>query len=237
MDQKSLSDIMSNVVIALGGSLIDVNSGERFLQLFSDAISRASKDYKLFIVVGGGQTARKYIRLGRKLKIEEERLDELGISATRLNALLITSTIEKANRVIPISTSEAAKLNSDVVIMGGTSPGHSTDMVAAELAHKTNARRLIIATDVDGIYDKDPKKYNDTKMFYEIYVDELIERYGTDWKKAGENVVIDGPALDIIRNLKSDVFVLNGKNIGNLINAVYGRNFIGTKIKRKERIV
>ena len=117
--------------------------------------------------------------------------------------------------------------------MGGTTPGHSTDAVAAELAEKIDADLLVIATDVDGIYDKDPKKYQDAKLFREISIDKLIEMCGTEWKRAGESVAIDGPALKIAKRSRYDIIVVNGKKLDNLKRALLKEDFIGTKIKRE----
>ena len=63
-----------------------------------------------------------------------------------------------------------------IIIIGGTKPGHSTDYVGAELASKINADKLIIATNVDGVFDKDPNKYKKAKQIREITIDKLINR-------------------------------------------------------------
>ena len=220
-----------NVVIAFGGSLIDFDKD--YFQKFKRMIEEISKEHRLFIVVGGGRVAREYIRFAREMNLSEEELDVIGIDATRLNARLI-SHILKANREIPKTTDEARNVKSKIVVMGGTTPGHSTDAVAAELAEKIDADLLVIATDVDGIYDKDPKKYQDAKLFREISIDKLIEMCGTEWKRAGENVVIDGPALNIAKKSGYDIIVVNGKKLDNLRRAILKEDFIGTKIKRED---
>ncbi|KAA0007898.1 MAG: UMP kinase [Thermoplasmata archaeon] len=224
---------MQSVVLALGGSLIDLEDDTDFLKNLVSLFQNVSKVYRLYVVVGGGKTARKYIGFGRQLGVDERRLDELGISVTRLNALLVASLMEEVNNVIPSTTSEAAAVDKPVVVMGGTTPGHSTDAVAAELAAKVSPERFVIATDVDGVYDRDPKKHDDAKLFDEVTIEELERMCGSKWGKAGENVVVDGPALSIIKGLNCDVFVVNGRNLGNLENTLYGKGFVGTKIKKK----
>jgi len=223
---------MSSIVLALGGSLIDLEGDPGFLKNLTKLFQTVSKEHRLFIVVGGGKTARKYIKIGRQLGVDEKGLDEIGILVTRLNALLIASIMDETNTDIPSTTSEAADMDKRIVVMGGTTPGHSTDMVAAELTSKVSAERFVIATDVDGIYDKDPKRYRDAKMFTEITVGKLTEMCGCDWEKAGEHTVIDGPALKIMSRLSCDIFVVNGRNLRNLENALQGKTFIGTKIKK-----
>jgi uridylate kinase len=104
-------------------------------------------------------------------------------------------------------------------------------MVGAELAEKTNASKYIIATNVDGVYDKDPNKYTDAKQLKEISIDDLIRKYGTNWEAAGKNVVIDGPSLEIIKRAKIPTFVLNGKKLNQLEKAITNQQFNGTEIK------
>ena len=223
---------MENIVVSLGGSVIlsdeaDVN----FFKKLVDMLKKLSKKYKIYIVIGGGKTARKYIKLGRDLNLDEEALDQIGIEITRINSKLFTEVLKISNKKIPFTTDEARDINKPVVIMGGTTPGHSTDMVGAELAKKTGAIRYIIATNVDGIYDKDPNKYTDAKQLREVLIKQLIDEYGTDWRSAGANVVVDGPALDIIQKEKIPTFVVNGKRLDQLEKAIENQSFDGTKIK------
>lgn len=104
-------------------------------------------------------------------------------------------------------------------------------MVGAELAEKTNSIKYIIATNVDGVYDKDPNIYTDAKQIKNISIDKLINQLGTDWKTAGKNVVIDGPALVIIKRSKIQTLVLNGKKLDELEKAISNKPFNGTIIK------
>jgi uridylate kinase len=216
------------VVISLGGSLISLNESD-YIKEVANLIKTASKDFDLYIVVGGGKLAREYIQVARKFCNDERYLDRLGIMATRLNAMLINSFFKKE---IPESIENAAKM-APPVIMGGTTPGHSTDAVAAMLAREIKAECLIIATDVDGIYDKDPKKYKDAKKLDRISIKELRKMAGEEWKKAGESAVIDAIACKIIEEEKIETFVVNGKKLDELENAIYGKKFNGTVVEIK----
>lgn len=223
---------MEKIVVSLGGSVILSDEADvHFFKKFVDLLKRLSKKYKIYIVIGGGKTARNYIKLGRELNLDEETLDEIGIDITRINAKLFTELIETSNKKIPFTTDDAKNAKEPIVVMGGTTPGHSTDMVGAELAKKTDAIRYIIATNVDGIYDKDPNKYPDAKQLREVSIKQLIDEYGTDWKSAGANVVVDGPALKIINEEKIPTFVVNGKRLDQLEKAIENQSFDGTKIK------
>ncbi len=210
------------VVISLGGSLISLEKPE-FIEELAGFIKRVSKNIDLYIVVGGGKTARGYINTARKFCKDEAYLDKLGIMATRLNALLLNSFFK---RKIPCTIETASKM-APPVIMGGTTPGHSTDAVAAMLAKQVKADLLIIATNVDGIYDKDPKKYRDAKKLDKIKIEDLKKIVGRKWR-AGENVVVDSIACRIIGKEKIKTVVLNGSNLQELENAIYGKKFNGT---------
>ena len=223
---------MEKIVLSIGGSVIlseDVNFS--FLEKFGSLLTKLSKQYKIFLVAGGGRLARTYIKLGRELSLDEKTLDELGIETTRVNAKLLANIVKVANKKIPFTVDEAIKMGGSIVVMGGTTPGHSTDMVGAEIAEKSQATRFIIATNVDGIYDKDPNKYNDAKQLKEVAIEDLIKKYGTEWDTAGKNIVVDGPALDIIQRAKITTFVANGKRLDQLENAITNRTFDGTIIK------
>ncbi|MCK4995983.1 MAG: UMP kinase [Thermoplasmatales archaeon] len=223
---------METIVISIGGSVIlSEDADVSFFNKFKTLLEKLAKNYKIYLVVGGGKTARTYIKLGRKLNFEEEFLDEIGIDVTRANAKLLTNIFGISNEEIPATTDKAKDMVEPIVVMGGTTPGHSTDMVGAELAEKTNATKFIIATNVDGVYDKDPNKYTNAKQILEISIDELIKEHGTDWSSAGKNVVIDGPALKIIKRANIPTFVLNGKKLNQLERAITDQKFNGTIIK------
>jgi uridylate kinase len=205
-------------VISIGGSVIaSEKTNVSFLKKLSKLLNELSKEYKIFLVVGGGDIARKYINIGREFGLDEKSLDSIGIASTRANALFFAMLLKDSNKNdIPHSTDRAIELGRKykIVVMGGTTPGHSTDMVGAELAEKAEADMFIIATNVDGIYNKDPNLYSDAKKFDEIDIDKLINLVGgTEWKSAGKKVVIDGPACEIIKRGKIKTFVINGKKI------------------------
>ena len=223
---------METIALSIGGSVIHPEDVDvSFFKSLVNLLKKLSKRYRIYIVVGGGKTARVCIKRGRELNLNEEILDELGIEITRVNAKLLTSVIGTSNKEIPFTTDEAKKINKQIVVMGGTTPGHSTDMVGAELAEKVKADRFIIATNVDGIYDKDPNRYSDAKQLKELSIKQLIDEYGTEWNTAGSNVVIDGPALKIIHRAKIPTFVVNGKRLDQLEKAMTNQLFDGTNIK------
>lgn len=222
---------MKNIVLTIGGSVILSKELESsYFKKLASLLKKICEQNKLFLVVGGGNVARKYIKLGRELGFDEKILDLIGIDITRINAKFLSNILADSNNNIPHTIDEATKIDKSIVIMGGTTPGHSTDMVGARIAEKTHAELFVIATNVDGIYDKDPNRYTDAKQFKEIEIDQLIKSFGTKWVKAGKHMVIDGPALEIIKKAKLKTYVLNGKRLNQLEKALNFQPFDGTKI-------
>jgi uridylate kinase len=223
---------MKTVVVSIGGSVVLSDEADAlFLKKLTALFKKISQDYKLFVIVGGGKIARRYIQLGRELGFDEDTLDLIGIDVTRVNARIITNLLGVSNKEIPHTTKDALRLPFPIIVMGGTDPKHSTDQVGAELAEKTQAVRFVNATNVDGIYDKDPNKFKDAKQLKEISIDDLIEKYGTTWGAAGKNIFMDEPALGIIQKAKIPTFIVNGKRLDQLEHALLGQSFDGTTIR------
>ena len=63
-------------------------------------------------------------------------------------------------------------------------------------------------------------------------IKQLIEKYGTKWETAGQNIVIDGPALEIIDRANIQTLVLNGKKLEEIKKAINNQSFNGTIIKK-----
>jgi len=227
----SYGSSMKTIVVSIGGSVVLSDEADtQFLKNLTELFRKISTQYRLFVIVGGGKIARQYIQLGRELGFDEDTLDVIGVDVTRVNARIIAGLLGTANKDIPHTVDDALKLKTPIVVMGGTGPRHSTDTVGAELAEKTHAVRFVNATNVDGIYDKDPKKFKDARQLKTVHIDELIKQYGTSWGKAGKNIFMDNPAFDIIKRAKITTSVVNGKRLDQLEKALVGQPFDGTTI-------
>jgi uridylate kinase len=220
---------MKSIVLSIGGSVI-LSEDKNYLMKFKELLKKINENYKLYVIVGGGKVARSYINMARELDFDEKVLDLIGIDITRVNAKILTNLFDESNKEIPITTDEAKNLKNSIVFMGGTTPGHSTDMVGAELANKVGAELFVIATNVDGIYDKDPNKFKDAKQIKQIKIDDVIDLFGTVWDSAGKNTAIDGPALNIIKKSKILTYVVNGKKLDQLEKSLKKKKFDGTEI-------
>src|SRR5256712_5808899 len=143
-------------VVKLGGALFKRDPDVDALRSMGKVLSSfASEGNQLVTVAGGGENARVYIDVARKLGADESTSDLLGITVTRANAELFRLALGSiAVTKIPTMLSELIHYVSPgkVVVMGGLQPGQSTNAVAALAAEITRADLLVIATDVQGVY-------------------------------------------------------------------------------------
>ncbi len=223
-------------IISLGGSLIvpdQIDIG--YLRKFKVFIEKeVSKGNRFVIVSGGGATARKYRDAGigvvKSMPIDD--LDWLGIHSTRLNAHLIRTIFRKlAHPKIITNPKERHLIKEPIVVGAGYWPGHSTDYDSVLLAKKFGAKMVINLSNIDYVYDKDPKKKG-AKRIEAITWTNFRKIVGNKWDP-GLHAPFDPIASKFAQENKLDVFVVNGKNFANLKNILDGKKFIGTLISGK----
>ncbi len=222
------------VVISLGGSVLVPGEDDAvYIRTLADLLLRLAEDRQLFLVAGGGRPARSYIEVGRDLGLGERALDALGILVTRLNArLLIHALGPRAYPEPPEDYEEArdAGTSHDLVVMGGQRVGITTDAVAAELAEAVGARRMVNATNVDGVYTADPQHDPSAARLERMSYEDLLRIAGEPTGRAGPNVVVDPHAARVIRRARLEVCVVHGRDLASLEGAVTGGAFVGTRI-------
>ncbi len=222
------------IVVSVGGSVLARALSPEKFKKYATAIKEISKKNIVFIVTGGGQVARDYIGAARELGADEATCDLIGIELTRLNSrLLIAALGDDAYYEPPINYKEAknASLSGKIVVMGGVTPGQTTDAVSAVLAEYTSADLLINATAIDGVYTSDPKKNRDAKKFDSMTPQQLIEIVMKTEMIAGANSPVDLLAAKIIERSNIKTIVLNGEDPKNIVDAAGGR-YKGTVIEK-----
>lgn len=225
------------IVISLGGSvLVPGNKDVEYLRALSSLLKRLSRERKLYVVTGGGKTARYYIETGRAAGLSERYLDELGIGVTRINAHMLIGLLGRyANAFPPMSETDAALMGKRcrIVVMGGTTPGHTTDFVAAKLATIVDAKRLVNATSVPGIFTSDPTRNKDARRLERIGYAELLSICRGGHRRAGPSIVMDPKAARIVAKSKIPLAVLDGRDVRALSSAITGRKFDGTLVAER----
>jgi uridylate kinase len=219
------------IVVTIGGSIIIKDHDFKKFRDYAEVLRNLKEENDVFVVVGGGKTARDYIDIARSLEVSEAMCDDVGIEVTRLNAkLLIAALGQDAYPEVPHNFREALKFSDSnkIIVMGGTEPAHSTDAVGSILAEFVEADLLINATSVDGLYNKDPNKYPDAVMFKEVKPSKMMELMSSNEVKAGTYEFFDMTAIQIIKRSSIKTVILNGENAQNILNAIEGN--IGTTI-------
>ncbi len=217
------------LVLSIGGSVIDQNR----LSGYAEILRSLASDHTIFVVVGGGQTARDYIGTARTFGADEAFCDRIGIEVTRLNARLMIAALGSDAYPVPPETQEdatIAALSGRIVVMGGTVPGHTTDAVAVILAEYAHADILIDATATDGIYTRDPKKHPDAVKLDEISPKRLIGIIADAKAEAGANLPLDILAAKLIERSGIPVVVVDGHNPENVLDAARGER-VGTYVR------
>jgi uridylate kinase len=224
----------SNLVIKIGGHLISRPDGLDldFMRSYAEIISRRFAGGRWCVVVGGGEEARRYVSAARSLGFSEAFCDMLAIKVTRIHALIFSALIgEKACRLIPESLEQLVEYskNDMIAVIGGLQPAQSTTAVAALAAEALGAEKLIIATDVEGVYTDDPKKNPDAKLLREVTLSRLEVILRESSHAAGEYKLIDQLALKVLRRSGITALVIDGRRPENLEKALDGER-VGTLV-------
>ncbi len=225
------------IVLKIGGSILYADKGTIAIEVikkYVDIIRKLVKqEHQLGIVVGGGKAARMYISAVRELGASESICDDFGIQAARLNAKVLAEALgDLAYPKIATTVEELEQYATSgrIVLMGGLTPGHSTNAVAAIMAETLKAEMLLNATNIDGVYDRPPEEQGAQK-YDEISGEEFEKLMEKSGSKAGSYELFDMVAVDIIRrsHIKTIIFdgtepenilkIIAGKKVGTIINA------------------
>lgn len=224
-------------IISLGGSIVvpdEIDSAylKKLKQFFKN---RTENGDKFVIVIGGGQTCRDYQKEANKVSpdLNSEALDWLGIEATKLNAVLVKTVLQTKLDLCPeiLTDYKEGKPDGDydIYLASGFVPGHSTDFDAVMWAQIFEAERVLNFTDVDYVYDKNPKKFDDAQPIKNLTWEDYGEMFGFEWEP-GLNSPFDPVAAKEAKSKSLNVTVLNGRNLQNVQNYLAGDDFQGTVI-------
>jgi uridylate kinase len=219
------------IVVSLGGSaFVKETIDTAFLEKFTKIIKELAKKGKVFVYVGGGKTARDYQKALSELGETAEARDWIGIYATRLNAqmlrLVLGNICEERiieNPKLPIKSSK------HIILAGGWKPGWSTDYDSVLLAENVGAKTVINLTNVDYVYDKDPRTNPNAKSFEKLSWAEYKKIIGGEWTP-GLHTPFDPVAAKEAERAKLKVIILNGADLANFEKYLEGREFKGTVI-------
>lgn len=214
------------VSISLGGSLLTKSMEAQSYRRYADAARRIwEAGHELVIVCGGGRPARQYITIAKELGGARDLQDNLGILATHVNALLLIAALGDAAdpRIHRRASEVRAHLGDRILVGGGHRPGSSTDYRAALFAEAMDADLIINATDVPGVYDKNPKTHPDARKLDTLTYKELEKIIVANTRQApGEYGLFDLKAVRLAARLGIPLVFVDGTDPEEIIRAVSG---------------
>lgn len=230
------------IVISLGGSLIVPDGIDwHFLKNFKALIeTEIAKGFSFVLVAGGGRTARSYIEAaGNVTHISDEDKDWLGIHSTRLNAHLIrTIFCDHAHPRIntnPHDLEDFYLAKEPVLVAAGWRPGHSTDYDAVLLGKYLDAKRIINLSNIEYVYDRDPKEFPESVKIEELDWKAFRKLVGDTWSP-GLNAPFDPIASRLAEQNGMEVAILSGNDLENVKAYLDGADFKGTLIRDEQPV-
>lgn len=185
------------------------------------------------IVVGGGNFWR-----GRSSgAMDRTRADHIGMLATAMNALALADVLESLGCVVRVQTAITMQqvaepyirnkavnhLNKGRIVIFGCGTGNpffSTDTAASLRAVEIQADIFLKATLVDGVYDKDPHKFDDAKKYSNLTFSQVL---------SDELAVMDSTAATMCRDNRMKMLVFDLTRPDNIYDAIMGED-IGTLV-------
>lgn len=232
-----------NIVLKVSGEALKEESSlsnKMLSKVLNDVKYIKSKGHNVIIIPGGGN----FWRGRNKLDIDNAISDEIGMLSTDMNALAIGSFLNNNNINTKVYSTFLIEnfiekydkektlndLNNNyVVVLGGGlgRPFISTDLTTVTRANELNSDMIIMAKNIDYVYDKDPKE-DGAKRYEIISHKELLDNQNKVGKE--KTGVMDYEALLYINKTKPTIYLYNAKNENGIIDILNGKN-PGTIIK------
>ncbi len=234
-----MKPVYKRVLLKLSGEVLAGDKGtgidfEKVIDVCRRVKTCVDMGVQVAIVVGGGNFWR-----GRSSgDMDRTRADHMGMLATTINSLALCDALEQLGVTSRVQTAIEMRQIAEpyirnkairhlekgrVVIFGcGTgNPFFSTDTAAALRAAEIGADVIFKATNVDGVYDSDPKKNPDAKKFDKLTHHEVLAR---------ELHVMDSTAASLCMDNGIKILVFNLNNPDNIVSAMTG-DTIGTLVE------
>ena len=234
-----MKPVYKRILLKLSGEVL---AGEKGTGIDFDKVTEVCESIKecvdmgveVAIVVGGGNFWR-----GRSSgKMDRTRADHMGMLATTINSLALCDALEQLGVTARVQTAIEMRQIAEpyirskairhlekgrVVIFGcGTgNPFFSTDTTAALRGAEIGVDVIFKATNVDGVYDSDPKVNPDAKKYDTLTHHEVLSK---------QLHVMDSTAASLCMDNHIDILVFNLNDPHNIVDAVCGKT-IGTVVK------
>ncbi len=235
-----MSKSSSPIVVSLGGSLVAPKTADgvdtEFVSAFRDVVMEyVDRSQRFVIIVGGGRTARTYVESAEAIDqtMTNEDKDWIGIHATRLNAHLLRTIFRTVAhpRVNdnPHDYAEFLHCKEPVVIGSGWRPGFSTDFDAVVLGHNLGADTVINLSNIDSVYDHDPRTHADARRYTQLRWDDYRALIGPEWSP-GMHAPFDPIAAQFAQEHAMRVCMVDGTDLSQFRAYLDGADWRGTLI-------
>lgn len=207
---------------------LDIN----FLKDFKTLIlAHVALGKKFVIITGGGTINRKYNQAAKKLgDPSDEDLDWIGIAALKLNGELVRVMFGKyAHEKIILDLTKKFSSKKPIIIGGAHKPKSSTDFDAVLAARTLGSKKVINLSNIDYVYDSDPRTNPNAKKIDKISWKEYRAIIPTEWTSK-LSTPFDPVASKVAEEEGMEVVIMNGKLIDNLAKCLNGEPFLGTII-------
>lgn len=228
------------IVLKVSGESLkgDSNIDTKKLEKICSEIREIGKDNELLVVVGGGN----FWRGRNSLNISSATSDYMGMLGTIMNALAMESYLNKdeviatcysafevlgvVKKAILSDVLEDLKKGKIVILGGGLGvPNLSTDMTTVSKAIEYDADLILMAKNVDGIYDRDPKN-SDAKKLDTITHEELLNLSLS--QGVSSLLILDAEALVELAKHKIPLYIYKADEIDNIEEVISGEK--GTRV-------
>ena len=214
---------MYAAVVKVGGSLARLKKD--MLRLCA-SLSRLAQRYQMLIVPGGGAFADKVREAYRRFRLSDDVAHWMALTAMNQFGFMLAEMVgvEAAER--PSEDGKSIVLLPFRIMLEDDPLPHSwdatSDSVAAYIAWKFGIAKVVILTDVDGVFSSDPKRNPDARLLREVKASKLA-----GFKKATS---VDPLFPRLIGRYRLKAWVLNGKHPDRLEQVLLGGKPVGTRI-------
>ncbi|MFS8131028.1 MAG: hypothetical protein ACMG57_03545 [Candidatus Dojkabacteria bacterium] len=231
---------MANIVVLnIGGSILSPSEDN----IFSfDAANRIRNfitglpNYKFIVCVGGGFIARKYQKLLADHSFSKNYEHEVGVASINVNAVMLQAVLGEISeheiiKYDDFDLESPIKFSKQVLISAAGAPGHSSDWNTVKLAIRAGVKKVFSLSNIEGVYNKDPKKFADAVMLPKLNWQEYLNLIGNPTEHLpGAKYPVDPLASRLGMENKIEFYVLSGDNLENLTSAIKSEDFLGSVI-------
>jgi hypothetical protein len=222
-----------DAVIKIGGSLAEDPAALRAL---CNRLGEIAKKYRIVVVPGGGKFADVVREFDRRYAVSPDISHRMAILGMDQFGLLLSQIIPNSCatyllndakqlseiRVVPIFLPTRLMFQEDPL---ESSWDVTSDSIAAYVASRLHADKVILATDEDGIFTNDPKKHSDAKLISELSASELL--------KAVQRTSVDRFLPKLLLNTQINCYVVNGAYPERIEAILAGQHTICTLVKSR----